>query len=243
MLGRSYSGSENLITINHRMFIHFFICITLSCLCSFSIAAPPWSVITKRDVDRFQNAAAPPWNAINKRDLDFTKSETWTDLIKLNARTPAKADKRNPNSEISPDKRSAGLYWGPVYIDNLKLYITNPHTGYAGPCCQDCNHINVHVDKETSAGKYTAVVNAHVVHSHKNGQECLCVWDSVTKATLFDSCLDDFLSAAGQAIDAIKNVVDTALANANFIAKLAIIAALIIALGAVIAALPAVALA
>jgi len=29
-------------------------------------------------------------------------------------------------------KRQAGLHWGPVYIGNLKLYLTNPHVGYAG---------------------------------------------------------------------------------------------------------------
>ena len=221
------------------MLLHFFIYATLGWLCSFSVAAPPSSANTKRDVDSSQSADAPAW----KRDLDFTKPDTWTDLIKLNARTPAKTDRRNVNSESSPEKRSAGLFWGPFYLDNLKLYITNPHDGYAGPCCQNCNHINIHVDKETSPGKYKPVVNAHVVHSHKNGQECLCVWDSVTKATLFDSCLDDFPTAAGQAISAIKNVVDTALANADFLAKLAIIAALVIALGTVIASLPAVALA
>lgn len=226
----------------HRMFIHFFNFATLGYLCSFSVAGPAWNVNAKRDADSSQSAAASPWSTIIERDLDFTKPETWTDLVKLNARTP-KTDRRNIDSESSPDKRSAGLFWGPFYLDNLKLYITNPHTGYAGPCCQDCNHINVHVDKETSPGQYTPVVNAHVVHSHKNGQECLCVWDSVTKATLFDSCFDDFLSAAGKAISAIKEVVDAALANANFFAKLAIIAALIIALGTVIAALPAVALA
>jgi hypothetical protein len=227
------------------MFIHFFTCVTLGWLCSFAVAAPPWSPNAERDIDSSQSAAASSWSAI-KRDLDFTKPETWTDLIKLNTRAMADTvapEKLTVRSENSPEKRSAGLYWGPVYIDNLKLYITNQHTGYAGPCCQDCSHINVHVDKETSPGKYKAVVNAHVVHSHKNGQECLCVWDSVTKKTLFDSCLDDFLSAAGEAVSAIKSVVDTALANANFLAKLAIIAALIIALGAAIAALPAVALA
>src|SRR5215469_2621479 len=119
------------------MFIQFFICVTLGCLCSFSVASPPWSVNTKRDVDSSQSTAAPPWSVISKRELDFTKPETWTDLIKLNTRTPERTDRRHINSESSPDKRSAGLYWGPVYIDNLKLYITNPHTGYAGPCCQD----------------------------------------------------------------------------------------------------------
>ena len=38
-------------------------------------------------------------------------------------------------------QRAAGLAWGPIYIGNLKLTLTNPHDGYAGPKFPNANHV------------------------------------------------------------------------------------------------------
>lgn len=206
--------------------------LTLSSICCLTVAAP--TADPSVDIE------------ISKRaDLDFTNPETWTNLAKLNNRS-AITDDGSDDGTFLPAllKRSAGLAWGPVELFNFKLYITNPHDGYAGPRCTNCNHINVHVDKSVPPPKnWQPVLNAHVTHYTQNGKACLYVWDSVSKKELFDSCFDDFASAAGEAVSAIKSVVDDVLDNANFFAKLAILAAIVIALGAIIVTLPAVALA
>lgn len=68
-------------------------------------------------------------------------------------------------------------------------------------------------------------------------------WDSVTKKTVFDSCFDDFGTAIAEAVNAAKNFVDALLWAADFIAAIAIIAALIVALKLALTSLGAVALA
>src|SRR5437762_131614 len=70
-------------------------------------------------------------------------------------------------------KRQAGLAWGPVYIGNLKLYLTNPHDGYAGPKFPNANHVNFHVDKQAPRNSYTEVVNLHIVKYTSHGKFCL----------------------------------------------------------------------
>ena len=59
----------------------------------------------------------------------------------------------------------------------------------------------------------------------------------------FDSCFDDFTDAAAKCIEAIKDTVDTLIENADFIAKIVIIGALVAALLACISSLGVVALA
>jgi hypothetical protein len=209
--------------------------VALSTIVSFALAAPT-----------ADSSPETPWKIEEqKRDLDFTKPETWTNLVKFNTRDAAAADALATDKSIPALlRRSAGLLWGPETWFNFKLYITNPHPGYAGPKCTNCNHINVHIDKSVPPPKdWQPVLNAHVTHYNQDGKSCLYVWDSVSKKQLFDDCFDDFASAAGEAISAIKSVVDSVLDNASFIAKIAILAAIVIALGSAIAALPVVALA
>ncbi|MCJ1275891.1 hypothetical protein MMC21_003696 [Puttea exsequens] len=148
-------------------------------------------------------------------------------------------------SEISK-RESAELYWGPKYVGNLKLTITNPHVGYAGPKFPNANHINVHVDKKgpPPREKYVPVVNLHVVkYSSGESSNCLYMWDSETKAVVFDSCFDDFTDAIGDAVKAVKETVEDVLENADFLAKIIVIGALVAALIAVISSLGVVALA
>ena len=142
-------------------------------------------------------------------------------------------------------KREAGLRWGPVYIGNLKLSLTNPHEGYAGPKFPYANHVNFHVDKkdEGPRGTYSEVVNMHIVKYTNGDSNCLYAWDSVTKTTVFDSCFDDFSEAIEKCVSAVKDFVDTLLRNADFIASVAIIGALVVALAAALASLGAVAVA
>src|SRR5271169_4568694 len=141
------------------------------------------------------------------------------------------------------EKRQAGLAWGPEYVGNLKLYLTNPHDGYAGPKFPYANHVNFHVDKQAPKNSYVPVVNLHIVKYSSSGKVCLYAWDSVTKTTIFDSCFDDFSTAIAEGVAAAKNFVDALLRAADFIAAIAILAALVIALSAVLTSLGVVALA
>ena len=142
-------------------------------------------------------------------------------------------------------KRQAGLYWGPKFIGNLKIYLTNPHIGYAGPKFPSANHVNFHVDKEDPGPRktYSPVVNLHIVKYTRGDSSCLYVWDSVTKNVVFDKCFDDFTDAIGEAVEAVKDFVQELLENADFIASIVIIGALVAALIAVLASLGAVAVA
>ena len=169
--------------------------------------------------------------------------------------------------------RQAGLAWGPIKIGNLKLSLTNPHNGYAGPKFPNANHVNFHVDKKDEGPRntYSEVVNMHIVKysrssngggswkkrnvealetlegrddlEKRGGENCLYAWDSVTKVVVFDSCFDDFTDAIGEAVGAIKDFVDELLKNADLLAYIVIVAALIAALTAAIASLGVVALA
>lgn len=160
-----------------------------------------------------------------------------------NAILVGKSDVSVANPGRNLQKRQAGLFWGPVYIGNLKLYLTNPHDGYAGPKFPNANHVNFHVDKQAPRNSYTEVVNLHIVKYTSQGKSCLYAWDSVTKKTVFDNCFDDFSTAIAAGVSAAKKFVDALLQAADFIAAIAIIAALAIALAAALASLGAVALA
>jgi hypothetical protein len=138
-------------------------------------------------------------------------------------------------------RASAELYWGPVYIGNLKLSLTNPHDGYAGPKFPNANHVNFHVDKKGAKNKYDEVVNMHIVKYHQGSNFCLYAWDSVTKKVVFDKCFDDIVPAIAACVDAIKNTVDDILKAADFIAAIAVIAVLIVVMTAALGSLAAVA--
>ncbi|KAI4155088.1 MAG: hypothetical protein L6R39_001292 [Caloplaca ligustica] len=141
----------------------------------------------------------------------------------------------------------AGLAWGPVNIGNLKLYLTNPHTGYAGAKFPSAEHVNFHVDKADGGprGTYSSVVNMHIVKygNPLDDSSCLYAWDSVTKTTVFDQCSDAFEQIIAQGVQAIEGFVDTLLTNANFVASIVIGIALVTALTALLASLPVVAVA
>ncbi|KAG8533260.1 uncharacterized protein KY384_002043 [Bacidia gigantensis] len=215
---------------------------------------------------RFSTLAAPQLNirAISSpaekenRALDPSIIETRNDDSYLRNALSPKIFTRNLVA------RSAGLLWGPVNVGNLKLSLTNPHEGYAGPKFPNANHVNFHVDRQDPGprGTYTAVVNMHIVKysrsglgggggswkreqlAKRDGELCLYAWDSVTDTVVYDNCFDDdIMDAIGEAVGAIKDFVDELLRNADTIAYLVIIAALTAALIAAISSLAVVAVA
>lgn len=146
------------------------------------------------------------------------------------------------NQPNSAHAAGAGLAWGPVKVGNLEFFVTNVHTGYAGPKFPNAPHTNFHVGKRNS-GKYRDIVNYHIVKYSKGKSHCVYIWDSVTKKTVMDSCGDSWSSIANKAASAMKSFTKTLLNNADWIATIAIWATiavivvdLIVAGGAVVVA-------
>lgn len=83
----------------------------------------------------------------------------------------------------------AKLVYGPKYVGNMKLYITNVHNGPAGPKFPSnlTPHTNVHVDKKTLKG-WKFVSNFHVVRYMNKSKTCLYIYESVKKKVVMDTC-------------------------------------------------------
>jgi hypothetical protein len=126
--------------------------------------------------------------------------------------------------------RSAGFFWGPVEVGNLKFSVLNPHAHPIRPKFpQPIEHFNVHVDRLDPP---KALVNLQVVPYREEGTDrpCIYIFNDLTKKALFDSCFDDPGAAVEEAAKAVKNIVTVILDNANFIASVVVIAALVAAL-------------
>ncbi|MBB2479922.1 hypothetical protein H5P36_06940 [Bacillus sp. APMAM] len=123
---------------------------------------------------------------------------------------------------IASNAASAGLAWGPKTIGNLKFYLTNVHIGYAGPKFQNHAHVNFHIDKKKSSGKWGQVANYHIVKYSKSGKSCVYIYDSVKKKVVIDQCNNSWKTTADKAVNAMKSFVKTVLDNANWIATLAV---------------------
>lgn len=147
-------------------------------------------------------------------------------------------------SAFTPQKRQAGLSVGPLYIGNLKVSLTNPHFGWAGPAYPGIIHVNLHVDKEGPPPKkaYVPVFNLHIVYDNSTPDHpCLYIYDSVTKTVLIHSCFNDFsdLQAAAQAAvstgDFLKELLDAADLTASVVIVAALAAAVVVAMGSLAA--------
>lgn len=124
--------------------------------------------------------------------------------------------------------KSAGLAWGPVTIGNVKLYMTNPHTGIVpGFGNTAVSHINFHADN-TKTGK--PIINYHIVKYSSGDSECLYVYDSVAKKEVFNNCFKNWTDAAGAVIESVKSALSAILSEADFIASALIWAAVIVVL-------------
>lgn len=101
---------------------------------------------------------------------------------------------------------SAGLAYGPKYVGNIKLYVTNVHNGWAGPKFPSKNtpHINVHIDKKNSSGIWKAKHNFHVVKYTQGSKLCLYIYDTTTKKTVMDSCQTNWLTLSNLGAKAMK---------------------------------------
>ena len=185
-------------------------------------AAAAAASIKVRNADITPNNAGIADAILSKRDIPVENTEFSSTLTKRTG-------------------DSAGLLWGPVFVGNLKLSLTNVHSGPVGPRFPgSVPHVNFHVDKQKTGprGGYSRVVNMHMVVYESAGRQCLYAWDSVRDATVFDNCFDNLSDALSAGVNAIKAFVDTLLRNADAIASVAIIAALGVALLAALAALP-----
>jgi hypothetical protein len=206
-----------------------FFLLTLSCLSSVAAAPTDSEAVNLSDTEKRDTAG------VEERRLPQSYDALLPKEIE-NMVVPKSVD-------YDLQQRSAGLFWGPVYIGNLKLSLTNPHIGYAGPKFPKASHVNFHVDKEAAKNSYEEVVNLHIVKYSSGEKSCLYMWDSVTKTTIFDNCFNDFTKAIPEAVQAAKNFVDSLLRNADFIASVVIIGALVVALAAALASLGVVAVA
>lgn len=107
---------------------------------------------------------------------------------------------------------NAGIAWQQD-VGDIKFVLTNPHSGYAGPKFPNANHVNFHVYKKNSKGRYDDLANYHIVkYTSSKSSTCVYIWDSVSKTVVLDICSDSWINAAkaaaGAAKDFIGDVVD-----------------------------------
>lgn len=137
----------------------------------------------------------------------------------------------NFTAELSNDDvsiaRSAGLAWGPVTIGNIKLYMTNMHTGYVPGFSGQVAHINFHADN-VDTGK--AILNYHIVKYTSGSSDCLYVYDSVSKKVIINSCFRNWTDAVSAVVESVKNVVKSIVSEADWLAQIAIWAVVIVVL-------------
>lgn len=121
--------------------------------------------------------------------------------------------------------RSAGLAWGPVTVGNVKLYMTNVHTGAVPGFSGSVSHVNFHADN-VKTGK--AIVNYHIVKYSSGNSDCLYVYDSVSKKVIINQCFGGWTDAAAAVVEAVKSAVQAVLSEADWLATLAIWAVVVV---------------
>lgn len=123
--------------------------------------------------------------------------------------------------------KSAGLAWGPVTVGNVKLYMTNPHTGFVPGLNISCEHINFHADNATTK---KPILNYHIVKYKSGNSECLYVYDSVSKQEIIKTCFPNWTSAVGAVVESVKSALKAILSEADWIATATIWAVIIVAM-------------
>lgn len=138
----------------------------------------------------------------------------------------------------------AGLYWGPIDVAGVRVYMTNPHEGYAGPKVGYATHVNLHVEY-TKSGSYADLANLHVTRYTSGGKMCMYVWDRIPSRTgvvVYDQCKDDWNSvtsaAAEQARTYVNSLGKVTLPVVQYVALIGIMMLAIVALLALLSALP-----
>lgn len=139
----------------------------------------------------------------------------------VNAEFVAEAEEINTTGTI----RSAGLAWGPVTVGNVKLYMTNVHTGPVPGLSGNVSHINFHADN-VKTGKQ--ILNYHIVKYTSGNSECLYVYDSVSRKIIINNCYNGWTAAAGAVVSAVQSAVKAVLSEADWLATVAIWAVVIV---------------
>lgn len=124
------------------------------------------------------------------------------------------------------EPQSAGLAWGPVTVGNIKLSITNPHTGYV-PGLGNAEHINFHADNVKTK---KPILNYHIVKYTSGTSTCLYVYDSVSKKVVFNNCFKSWTDAVGAVVESVKSAVSAVLSEADWLATIAIWGVVIVVL-------------
>ena len=115
---------------------------------------------------------------------------------------------------------NAGLAFGPVKVGDMYIKVTNIHNGQVGNW-GNINHINLHVYKRTPK-KTRDVVNLHIVKYRSAGQDCIRVYDSVSKTVVIDQCFVNFGEAAKEIASFAKNIAGSMSNNTNKIVNSAV---------------------
>lgn len=120
-----------------------------------------------------------------------------------------------------PAEAGAGVLFGPITVGNLKIAITNPHIGHAGPKVGRTLHINYLMWMKAGSG-FRTVANYHISAYARPNKLCVYVWESKSDSTIYDSCSDDFNRAARQAMEAIRRFTMKHIEYGNWLVRLAI---------------------
>ena len=115
---------------------------------------------------------------------------------------------------------NAGLAFGPVKVGDMYVKVTNIHNGPVGSW-GNVNHINLHVYKRTTK-KTRDVVNLHIVKYRLAGQDCIRVYDAVSKTVVIDQCFLNFEEAAKAIANFAKNIAGSTSNNTNKIVNSAV---------------------
>lgn len=138
------------------------------------------------------------------------------------------APSNSQDSNITLASGSAGLYWGPIQVGNIKFALTNPHSHKVGPY-GIVEHVNLHV---TDTTKDKDIANYHIFKAVlANGKECMIVWDSITKTEVFRHCDDNnWTNAVTEFVSLVGDTVSTVLDHADFLATVVIGGLIIVAI-------------
>lgn len=139
---------------------------------------------------------------------------------------PAFAAETSSSSNMLESK-SAGLAWGPVTVGNVKLYMTNQHTGSVHGFSGSVSHVNFHADNATT-GKQ--ILNYHIVKYTSGSSSCLYVYDSVSKKVIINKCFNSWTDSVSAVVESVKSALKAVLSEADWIATAAIWAVVIVVL-------------
>lgn len=147
-------------------------------------------------------------------------------VMTLSLAVPAFAAENSSVPDIV-EPASAGLAWGPVTVGNVKLYMTNQHTGSVPGFSGSVTHVNFHADN-ASTGK--AILNYHIVKYTSGSSSCLYVYDSVSKKVVINKCFKSWTDSVSAVVESVKSAVKAVLSEADWIATVAIWAVVIVVL-------------